>query len=141
MSAFEVGSTSRARTIEVNAWLSRTSNPEQQVGVAKHVPQQPSSRSPAPAPAAPRPARVQALVEFLLPGLEPLAGDLRQHRQCDLVVRRTRWRHDPAHPAVQIVEKTAAVAPDDVPHLPHEQGHLVRLPGTPRGPRPTAATP
>ena len=73
--------------------------------------------------------RVQAEVQLVLPGVQPLPGDLHQHRELGLIVRRAKVLDDPAHPGT-LVHDPHGRRPRRGLHRPHERGHIVRIPGT-----------
>jgi len=104
--------------------------PEPLVGIDQHVPQDlaGAGHDPRPRPHGRR-RRVQAEVQLVLPGVQPLPGDLHQHRELGLIVRRAKVLDDPAHPGT-LVHDLHGRRPRRGLHLPHERGHIVRIPGT-----------
>ena len=70
---------------------------------------------------------VQAQIQDLLPGMQPLLRDLDQHRELDFVVRRAHVLHDPTDPAALLHDLHRGRTRSGL-HLPDEPRHPPRLP-------------
>jgi hypothetical protein len=70
---------------------------------------------------------VQAQIQDMVPGMQPVLGDVDQHRELDLVVRRAHVLHDPTDPAALLHDLHRSGTRGRL-HLPDEPRHPHRLP-------------